>query len=176
MLKKGTSTTPLLSRNNDYGFSLIELVVVLIVMGFLAATVAPSIKPLIETLRLRTSTNSIKHQLYVAKTRALGDPQVHCGIYFDTIAKPNKVQVFLDDGAPAGNDQYDPGADHSFMEVYKLPPTVKLQIGGSGHNNVIIFRGDGSAKVRGLTITVCNSLNKTKHISVLSSTGRIKLY
>lgn len=176
MLSKSMCTNPSSSRNYDHGFSVLELMIVLAIVGLIAAAVIPSMIPLLEDLRLRTSANSIKHQLYVAKTRSLGDPQVHCGIFFDTIKKPNTIQAFLDDGAPAGNDQYDPNIDHLFMEAYVLPKTIKLQIGGAGHENVIMFRGDGSAKVRGLTLRIINSLNKTKTISVLSSTGRIKLF
>jgi prepilin-type N-terminal cleavage/methylation domain-containing protein len=176
MLFKGIGTTPLSNHNDDKGLSILELIVVVAVIGLLSMVAIPSMKPLLEDIRLRTSANSIKHQLYIAKSRALGDSQVHCGIFFDTINKPNTIQTFLDDGAPANNNQYDPGKDHLFMDSYKLPPTVKLQIGGAGHNNVIVFRGDGSAKVRGLTLTIRNSLNKTKTISVLSSTGRIKLF
>jgi Tfp pilus assembly protein FimT len=164
------------AKNGTSGISLLELCVVVLIIGLLSASAIPSIKPLLEDIRLKTTANAIKHQLYMARSRSLGDPLVHCGVVFDTLNKPNTVQTFIDDGVPVGNNQYDPGSDHLFLSAYTLPRTLKLQIGGAVHTNVVIFRGDGSAKIPGLTLTITNSLNKTKHVSVLPSTGRIKLF
>ena len=162
------------TRSIAQGFSLIELLIVIVILGILTSAAVPLMKPLLENLELRTSANAIKHQLYMARTRALGDPIVHCGVKFDTLK--HTIQTFLDDGVPVGNDQFDPGSDHIFMLAYTLPKKITMQIGGTGHNNVIVFRADGSAKVRGLTLTIANSSKKTKTISVLSSTGRIKVF
>lgn len=164
------------TKKNNSGVSLLELIVAVLIIGVLSAAAIPSIKPLLEDVKLKTAANAIKHQLYVARSRSLGDPQVHFAVFFDTLNKPNTVQTFIDDGVPAGNNQYDPGSDHLFMSAYTLPVTLKLQIGGAVHTNVVIFRGDGSAKVPGLNLTITNSLNKSKRITVLSSTGRIKLF
>jgi prepilin-type N-terminal cleavage/methylation domain-containing protein len=158
------------------GFSIIELLLVIIIIGIVAAVAVPSIKPVIENIRLVTTANAIKNKLYIAKTRALGDPLVHCGVVFDTVSKPNTIQAFLDNGTPAGNNIYDPLSDRIFMAPYVLPSTIKLKVSGTVNPNVVIFRGDGSAKIPGLTLTITNARNKSKHITVLPSTGRIKLF
>lgn len=165
-----------LLKSANRGFSLLELMVAILILGLLSAAVIPKMLPLLEDFRLKTAANAIKHQLYLARSRSLGDPQIHCGVVFDTLKIPNTVQTFIDDGVPVGNNQYDLGSDHLFLSAYTLPSTLQLKISGAGHTNVVIFRGDGSAKIPGLTLTITNSLNKTKCVSVLPSTGRIKLF
>ncbi|MBN1309587.1 MAG: prepilin-type N-terminal cleavage/methylation domain-containing protein [Chitinispirillaceae bacterium] len=157
------------------GFSLIEVLIVIAVILILSAVAVPAIKPLLEGVQLSTSAKGIKNQLICAKTRALGDSRVHCGVYFDTSATPDRVQVFLDNGTPANDGIYTQGSDQHFMAAYTLPPTLSLVIGGDGTNEAIIFRGDGSTRVHGMSITIRTAKNREKNISVLPSTGRIKI-
>lgn len=159
---------------NNKGFSLLEVIIVAAIISIIAVALFPSSKKLLDQIRLNTTTNAIKHQLVMAKTRALEDSKVHCGVFVDTVQK--KIQTYLDDGTPGGNDQYDPGSDHIFMKSYKIPSSITLNISAGNPNGGIIFRGDGSAKTPGLTLTITNKYNKSKHISVIPSTGRIKLY
>jgi prepilin-type N-terminal cleavage/methylation domain-containing protein len=167
------SLAPKLNRN---GFSIVELLIVVVIIGIIAAVAIPASKPLIENIRLATTANAVRNTLYMAKTRALGDPLVHCGVVFDTVSTPNTVQAFLDNGIPVGNNMFDPLNDRTFMAQYVLPKTIKMKISGTVNPNVVIFRGDGSAKIPGLTLTITNVRNKSKCITVLPSTGRIKLF
>jgi prepilin-type N-terminal cleavage/methylation domain-containing protein len=167
-------------REGSNGFSMIEVIVAIAIVSLMAVVAVPNFRPFIDRLRLRTATNTIKQQLLLAKTRALGDPIVHCGVYFNTTPNPNQTLAFLDDGAGANanNDRYDAGSDHVFVVVYTLPKNITMTIPvAGGHNNVIMFRGDGSAKVRSLTITlkIGNDSAKSKTITVLASTGRIRV-
>ena len=175
MRANNSDRSPTVNLNRN-GFTIFELLIVIIIIGLVIAVAVPASKPLIENIRLVTTANAIKHKLYMAKTRALGDPLVHCGVVFDTTNKPNTVQAFLDNGIPVGNNMYDPLKDHVFMTPYVLPTTIKMQISGTVNPNVVIFRGDGSAKIPGLTLTITNGQNKSKRITVLPSTGRIKLF
>lgn len=157
------------------GFTIIEVLVVVAITVIIAAAVTPMMLPVVESIQLMTTTNGIKHQLICAKTRALNDSRVHCGVYFDTHAESHRVQVFIDNGSPENNGVYDEGSDQLFMPAYILPPAISLAIGGAGSGSEIIFRGDGSTKVHGLIITVKTVRNREKRISVLPSTGRIKI-
>lgn len=159
---------------------MIEMIVAIAIIVLAAALAVPKMQNMTGNLRLRTAANAIKQQLLMAKTRALGDPLVHCGVYFDTVSNPDRTIVFLDDGPGtyANNDQYDAGQDHVFGLAYSMPRNISVGLGGAaGNNQVVIFRADGSAKVRGMTITVKlnGAYSRTKTVSVLPSTGRIRV-
>jgi prepilin-type N-terminal cleavage/methylation domain-containing protein len=173
----------MIDRENADGVTLVELLVVIALLGLLAVVAAPSAKTYFASLALRTATNAIKHQLILAKTRAMGNPNMHCGVYFDSSVTPNQTQPFMD---TATFYQFS-GADPNYMPAYKLPNNVTLSVGGTGSDKVLVFRGDGSAKtgVPGITnnqiivtITITGrseTFTKSKTISVLPSTGRIKV-
>lgn len=162
------------SASAQKGFTLFEILIAVVVLLILSAAAAPAIKPIIEGIQLYTTANGIRSQLVCAKTRAIGDSQLHCGVHFDTGATPQRVQVFMDNGSPENNGSYDDGDDEKFMTAYVLPPTCSLKISGEGISDVIIFRGDGSTKIHGMTLTLFNS-KRIKNISVLPSTGSIKI-
>ena len=68
-----------------------------------------------------------------------------------------------------------------------MPKNVTINVGGTGTDKVMVFRGDGSAKTGNpgitnnqiiVTVTVTGksgTLTRSKTISVLPSTGRIKV-
>jgi prepilin-type N-terminal cleavage/methylation domain-containing protein len=159
---------------SNKGFSLLEVITVLAIISISAVALLPYSRSLLEEIRLNTTTTAIKHQLIIAKTRALDDSKIHCGVFIDTVH--NLVQTYLDDGTPGGNDKYDRGSDHIFMKAYNVPSSITLHINSGNFSTGVIFRGDGSAKIPGLTLTITNKNKKSKHISVIPSTGRIKLY
>jgi prepilin-type N-terminal cleavage/methylation domain-containing protein len=167
-------------RNVAGGVTLVEILVVIALLGILAVVATPSAKTYFANLTLRIATNAIKQQLILAKTRAMGDPNVHCGVYFDSSVTPNQIRPFMD---TTTFYQYT-GTDLAYMPVYTLPKNVTISVGGTGSSKVIVFRGDGSAKsgvtnnqiIVKITITSkSGTFTKSKTISVLPSTGRIKV-
>ncbi len=135
----------------------------------------PSMRPMIENMQMSMVVNSMKHQLVCARTRALQDSKIHCGVHFDTLSKPQQLQVFLDSGNPEHDGVYTRGSDQTFGAPYVLPPTITFSISGTGGNRDIVYRGDGSAKIHGMTITVRTSRGKIKTLTVLPSTGKTKI-
>jgi prepilin-type N-terminal cleavage/methylation domain-containing protein len=158
--------------DNQNGFTVIEVLLVVTLLVIIGGIIKINTAALTRSIQLKTAANSIKNQLICAKTRALGDSRVHCGVYFDTVATPNRVFTFFDEGT---DGMYDPGTDAPYLPPYTLPPAVSLTIGGEGINSEIIFRGDGSARIHGMQLSISDSDTREKIISVLPSTGRIKV-
>jgi len=159
-------------RRNINGYSMMELLIVIAIVSIVAALARPSVKPYLESMRLRSAANAVKQQLVLAKTRALGDANLHTGVYFNTVANPDITQPFIDNN---NNNQYDSGSDQVYMPAFKLPVTDTLKIIADPlGNSAVIFRGDGSAKSN-ITICIAGPYNKCDTISVLASTGRIKI-
>jgi prepilin-type N-terminal cleavage/methylation domain-containing protein len=170
-------------KNTDHGFSMLELLSVMALIGILALLAAPSAKTYLASINLRTATSAIKQQLILARTKAMGNPNVHCGVYFNTGVTPNQTQPFLDTVDFYNYDANDP----KYMPVFSMPKNVTINVGGTGSDKVMVFRGDGSAKTGNpgitnnqiiVTVTVAGqsgTLTRSKTISVLPSTGRIKV-
>ena len=54
----------------ERGFTMVELMVVVAVMGVLAALAAPSFQPVIERWRVRSTADNIEHSMYYARSEA----------------------------------------------------------------------------------------------------------
>lgn len=52
------------------GFTVVELMVVVAIMGVLAALAAPSFQPVIERWRVRSKADNIEHSMYYARSEA----------------------------------------------------------------------------------------------------------
>jgi prepilin-type N-terminal cleavage/methylation domain-containing protein len=157
--------TPLFSA----GFTMVETMVVVAIIVITAALIAPSMIGLVQWTKLQGAVTALKNQLVTAKVRAIANPSVHCGVYFDMTSVPKKTIIFFDDN---GNYVYDPGSDHMYLTTYDVEKTCQLQISGIT-NSCIVFRGDGSAKTGG-KITLQTS-RSTSTINVSAGSGRIKI-
>ena len=83
--------------------------------------------------------------------------------------------AFIDDEKSGNRGYFDPGIDPKYMEPFNLPPIISLKIGGAGINRSIVSRGDGTTAVHGMQLTVETKNGRKKSISVLPSTGRIRI-
>ncbi|MBN1757911.1 MAG: prepilin-type N-terminal cleavage/methylation domain-containing protein [Chitinispirillaceae bacterium] len=157
------------------GFTFVEAIFVLAVIACVAAFVGPNMRPLLDNIRLRNAAGSIKYKLIMAKTRALGDSRIHCGVFFDTGTTPQAIYAFFDNPDAGNKGYYDPGIDTKYLDPYFLPPTITMNIRGTGTHRSIIFRGDGSTTANGVQLFIELKNGRQKNISVLPSTGRIKI-
>lgn len=60
-----------ISSARHRGFTLVELMVVVAILGLLAALAAPSFLPTIERWRVRSAAESVVHSLYFARSEAI---------------------------------------------------------------------------------------------------------
>jgi type II secretory pathway pseudopilin PulG len=152
------------------GLSTLEVMVVVIIVGVLTALAKAPMDQYLKTIRHKGAVGEIKRMLQTARSRALANPGVHCGAYFDLSSRPQKIQLFNDTFAPA-TYAYDGTKDKAYLAPYPMPVGVNLSIDPL-YPPAIIFRGDGSAYLSGKVVMKFDNFTDT--LDVLASTGRIK--
>jgi len=158
------------------GFSLLELLTVMAIAGALSVMAIPLGKKFIDQINLKITSDSIKNQLSIAKMRAISDPNIPCGVYFDIDSSPQKAIIFIDQ--PGGRPYlYDEGIDTRHLNEVIIPKGITLKIPEVApiQNNSIVFRADGSVKTGG-NILLTDNYGKARRINVLPSTGRVRIF
>lgn len=155
------------------GFTLLEMIVVVVLIGIAAALAVPSMQRFIVHNRLVSATNNIKLKVLLAKNRSIMNTSVHTGVLFDDAHRVSLV--FFDTQAPF--NEYN-GTDQIYQTADTLPIGISIT-GFAGLSNAtfgkcVIFRGDGSARAGG-RITI-QSQFETRTIDILASTGRVKVF
>ena len=85
-------------RKGD-GFTIIELIVILVVLGILAAIAIPGFSHWGPDLRLKSAVRDLKSDMALTKLRAIRE-NADVALLFDTAN--NRYTVFVDDGAGGG--------------------------------------------------------------------------
>ena len=98
-----------MKKNNEKGFTLLELFIVMIIIGIIAATSIPKMNFQFFKNKLRSSTSAVTASLYLARMKAVNNGEEH-GVQFltsgefyivkDPLGSPEIVGVTnkLDDG------------------------------------------------------------------------------
>ncbi len=162
-------------KNRNSGWTMMETLVLIGIVGILTAAAIPKYGQMVEGMKLRTAAMNIHRTLVAARTRAIADPNVHCGVFFDTTATGSRIYIYSDSsGTPYTISSGDTAT--KYLGTYIMPKNIKIVIPTSTGitNKSVVFRGDGSAK-NGGDIQVTNKFNKTKTINVLAATGRVKV-
>lgn len=143
------------------------------IMSILVLLAIPQMSRAIVAMRLASATNAVKYQVMLARVRALANPSVHCGVWFDV---PNsRTLIFFDSETSGTKYQYDSGTDKLYQtnsSPYALPKGVTLRLPSTEPivNSCVVFRGDGSAKIGGGIEVVAGT--SVRLVNVLASTGR----
>jgi Tfp pilus assembly protein FimT len=157
------------------GVSLIQLLTAISVVAIVTAFAVKPIKGYLRGIALRNGAESIKYFILNARSRAVSNTSLHCGVVFrvNNGGKADSIFAFFDNSNVGANkDRYDRGQDSLYLQpiVFKAKDSLNLVTANPG---TIIFRGDGSANTSlGLRLKLYNFVDS---INVLASTGRVKV-
>ncbi len=152
------------------GFTFIEIIAALTLLSLLGALSIRPMKTYVRRLNFDSSVNGLKGLILTAKSRAIANPSVHCGVFFDVQADPQRILAFQDQTDPESYT-YEAGKDKSYLQPYVLKTGIRIAL-VPDYPPSIIFRGDGSAYVSVKVIITDGTLTDT--VDVLARTGRIK--
>jgi type II secretory pathway pseudopilin PulG len=152
------------------GFTLFEVLAVCVIMGLAIALLSSPLKGMMIQWKHRNAVSQVKKQLLTAKSRALSNPSLHCGVFFQSGKNP---QTFMFQDSYGQSDyQFDLGKDSIYQEIQPLPNGTLLNL-PTGFPPEVIFRGDGSAYLSGKVVLTTGHREDT--VDVLASTGRIRI-
>ncbi|MBD3419983.1 MAG: hypothetical protein GF398_07700 [Chitinivibrionales bacterium] len=157
--------------NKQKGITAIELITAIAIAGILTAVGWPVFNHMVARRQVVNGVNVVKSTLDVANSRAIANPRVHCGVYFDVDAKPPRMTVFFDD---IYNNKYDPGYDRVYLNPVSLDNNVSISIVDMP-DDVAIYRGDGSLKYGVKFKIKHNAYANEKTIEIAKSTGSISV-
>jgi len=156
--------TPFRSKIGSGGFSLIEMLVVISILGIAAAAAIPNMIAWRSGLQFRAAVNELRNDLESAKTRAVKE-NARVTVVFDPAAgqyrmnyqdQDNKIVLLKSQTLPAG------------VRIASENPAHTLD----SHGNQTSFSSRGTADTS--TIVLANQQGKTKSISI-SFIGKIEV-
>jgi prepilin-type N-terminal cleavage/methylation domain-containing protein len=169
-MKAGFQRVPMKSTREN-GFTFIEITMVVIVVGLMAALAVHPMKNYLRRLEFKNSSQNIKRLIQTAQSKAMANPNVHIGVYFDMSKTPHRVILFQDKVNPT-TYQYDGAGDPNYLQPEVLPVGSSLKP-LYGFPDEIVFRGDGSAWKSQKIVITNGTFSDT--LDVLASTGRVRM-
>lgn len=182
-----------MKRRNPRGFTLLELIVVLIIISLMSAFVAPKLTGPLSNLDLKTASKNISSSLRYIRSHAASEKTTYVALFdFDQ----NKLVLATAATSPLAQKDFQISSRGTFERVpadptdhakgmagggktYKLPDGVRLAkaVSGEGEFNSGLFRifffpGGGSS---GGAVTVANERGRQYRIQVDFVTGTVQL-
>jgi type II secretory pathway pseudopilin PulG len=159
-----------MSGSRESGITLLEIMVVIVIILLLSYLAKAPMARFLKTMEQKNAVIGVKKMMQTARSRAMANPSIHCGVYFDMVSIPPKAILFQDTFAP-GSYSYDPGKDKSYLAPFELPRGTVLSV-PTPYPPAVIYRGDGSAFLSSMLVVRSAVLSDT--LEVLASTGRIR--
>jgi general secretion pathway protein H len=183
---------PFFMQRRNAGFTLFELMVVLMIIGLMSALVVPKLVGPLGDLNLKTASQKISASLRYARSQAASEKATYVALFdFDKsrlliintpLPPPKESDIPADNrkavdktlGEPPENEK-----DRQNVKTYDLPNGIKLAKGVSreddvtaGFFRVFFFPSGGSS---GGEITVANERGRQYKIRVDFITGAVQL-
>jgi type II secretion system protein H len=151
------------------GFSMIEMMIIIVIIGIIAAMAVPSFFSAVPRLKARTEARNILNFVRLARSKSVSDGAQY-GVYIDT---NNRQYILFKDTINPAQMMYNTGDS-----VVVGPETIDSDVvltGSSFTSNTVIFLPTGGASQSG-SFTLDNTDGGSIYtVSVLSSTGKSKL-
>lgn len=151
---------------------MVEITVVVIIVSTMAMLTVRPMKNYLKRLEFRNSSQNIKHLIQAAQSKAMANPNMHIGVFFDLSTKPHRVLAFQDKTNPTLY-QYDANLDPVYLAPQPLKPGSSFKLLSAYPENEVVFRGDGSAWKSFKILITNGTLIDT--LDVLASTGRVRV-
>jgi type IV fimbrial biogenesis protein FimT len=157
---------------NNSGVSMLEMMIVVVVIGLLAAISLPNFGGAIKKMKFDNEGRDIVSALRYARSAAI-TLQQPIGVYFDTNDDQKKAQVFLD-RVSVGTNSFEPG--DSLLRSYDLPASVSY-FNATFTGQTVVFQPDGTASAGGFVVAHASSDAGPRSftIGVTAGSGRVRL-
>lgn len=157
-----------MKTGNENGFTLVELMIVLVILGILVTIAMPNLGMVFTKNKLQASTSQVTSSLYLARMKAVNDAEPY-GVKFNMTA-PGDINIIRD---PLGDNEVR-GATSRLKEGIEFSE-ITFQ------NDLVIFNEFGQLDKNCLptgiltgTIIMTNSLEDTTRVDITRLTGRIR--
>lgn len=150
------------------GFTMIEMMIVVVVIGLIAALAVPSFLGYMPKLRVKSAARDIVSSMRLARSKAVSERRPY-GVVFDM--NSNSVRSFADTDNPAGMSY---SSNDSTTSADTLGAEIELS-SCTYNNNCVIFSATGSASTSGDLQLVTKDGSILMSINLLASTGRVRL-
>lgn len=151
------------------GFTMLEMMIIIVIIGILAAIAVPSFSSIMPKLRVRSDARGTMNYLRLARSMAISEG-AQVGVYVDTVNR--RYFIFKDTISPAMMTYND--GDSVMVGPEILDADVAL-FSSTFANNSVIFMSTGSASQSGNFVFAQSDGSNQYTVSVLGSTGRSKM-
>jgi Tfp pilus assembly protein FimT len=151
------------------GFTMLEMAIIVVIIGIVAAMAVPSLFSAIPRLKARAEARSMLNFVRLARSKAVSDGAQY-GVYYD--ANTRQYILFKDTVNPA-QVMYNTG-DSVVVGPETLDPDVVLTNSTFSSNSVIFMPTGGANQSGSFTLDTTDG-GSSYTVSVLSSTGKSKL-
>lgn len=155
-----------MKRNS--GFTMIEMMIVVVVIGIVAAMAAPSFLGYMPKLRVKSAARGIVSAMRLARSKAVSERRPY-GVVFNLT--DNSVTAFADTDSPSS---FTYSSSDSTTSTDTLNADIQLS-SCTYNNNCVIFSSTGAASTSGDLQLVTKDGSILMSISLLASTGRVRL-
>jgi Tfp pilus assembly protein FimT len=167
-LKRKKEPKMLKIANNQRGITLMELMIIIVTVGILAAMAVPRFMDYLPKLKSKTAVKEVVSQLRLARSAAIAEKRP-IGVYFD---EDEGRYVIFADSVDLESKTY----SESDPQIREKTFTEGIEMGYMTFaDDVVIFDPDGSASSSGELAFVIPASGTMYEVSVLAGTGKVKM-